>query len=177
MPTLHQPPVDAELEAQIEAQIEQVTMGAIKNIELYGWAVTSIKANQETAASRFAFTTGFTLTLGVPEVVVCGHEYWWTAALINSLGMRLLFLPPDERLRAIADGATMHDLLRDGCEVGFHSLGSYKEAGCLHVAANVLGHDFPVVQVLIPDRDNHLPTSPTCDPDVARCQAWPPSRN
>lgn len=172
MPTLHQPPIDAALEARIERETTRI----IKNLELYGWATTAIVADRESASEPFTFTTGFTVTLGVPEVVVCGFDYLLANTVLNCLGMRLQRLPLDERRRAVEDGATMRDLCGDALEVAFHALGSYREAGCLHLAANVLGHDFPVVQLLIPDQDNHLPTSPLCEREMARRQAWPPSR-
>ena len=173
MSALHPPLATADCALDTDFLISQI----FNDIDAFGWAVTNVSSAQDKSRSRFCYTTGFTLTLGVPEVVGRGEDYWWMSTLINCVGTRLRCLPPDERLQAFTDGSILRDLLLDGREVAFRPLGSYEEAGCLQFAASLLGQDVPVVQLLVSDRDNHLPTSPACDPAVARGQKWPPWRD
>ena len=148
------------------------------NMLAYGWALTGIFAHRASGSRAFFYTTGFTETLGVPEVVIVGLHPGVASSLLNDLGARLRTMTPDERARAVAEGATMSNLLANGLDVAFRSLGTYAYAGHLNTTAAVLGRrDFAVLQLLWPDTSNRLPTDPSCDPRMIAMQVWPPSPN
>lgn len=148
------------------------------NMLACGWAVTGILAQPASGSRAFAYTAGFSTTLGVPEVAIVGLPHEVACHLLNDLGKRLRSMPPDERARAIADGATMSGLLAHGLDVSFRSLGTCAKAGYFSTTAAVMGHRrFEVLQMLWPDTDNKLPTDPSCDQRMSAMQAWPPSNN
>ena len=141
----------------------------------HGWALMAIHDCSASHGRAFAYTTGFTTALNVPELVVVGLRSRTACRLLNELGERLREMPPEERVRAVVDGATTRHILRPGVDFLFRALGTYQEVGHLDLSALVMGRqDFPIIQLVWADAANHLPTHPKCDPRVAAMQAWPP---
>lgn len=130
-----------------------------------GWAVTAVEAG-DAGEPAFAYTTGLFRSAQHPELIVLGLPCETMGAVLNTcgelakpLGGRL---PLGERVDGVLDGFPVK--LRE-----VRARDSYRA----HVGYSLWfhdGYDFPLWQVLWPDRNGVFPDEPDVDPRVEALQ-------
>ena len=127
-------------------------------IREHGWFRTNVFAEGDNPT--FAYTTGFWVTLGAPEIIVFGlksetaHNIFWSI------------------FRDLKEGKALPLLMRSSDLLGNHDAylfpmqkGQYGE----YLGWSrwfYAGDDFPCSQLVWPDRDGRFPWEPTFDPEM-----------
>jgi hypothetical protein len=128
----------------------------------FGWAVTMVPEDDE--GPGFAYTTGLTEKFGHPELLIQGLQLEVMHGVLNLAGERVR-----DGVRFLA-GQHAEDLL-DGFACGLRTVDVNKHREYLGVAVGRYGlGKFDVLQILWPDKENHLPTDDACAAAVRRAQ-------
>jgi hypothetical protein len=134
----------------------------IAKIREHGWFGTNVLAEEDLPC--FTYTTGFWLTLGVPEIIVFGlqsktaHDIFW------------------EIFRDLKAGDTLPHLTPNGDLLGNHDAYLFpvqKEQYAEHLGWGrwfYAGNDFPCSQLVWPDREGRFPWDTDFDPEVVGSQ-------
>jgi len=126
------------------------------DVATFGWHVVAVMSDGQ--SPEFAFTIGLFQTHAHPELVVFGLPRKVAHGIFSTCVQRI-----EEGLRLEA-GQVRDDILNNyratfldvptrfypeyfGSGIGFYD-----------------GLDFPVLQLVWPDKDNHFPWDPACDP-------------
>lgn len=134
-----------------------------------GWAVELIAAGDEASQPAFAYTVGLHKSFHAPELIVVGLTHQAMGGILNELGERIKAgetLPLGEDVSGILEGYPVR--LRQ-----VQDPESYRE----HVGYALWfnkGYDFPLLQVLWPDRRGRFPGDPDADPAIAELQRQVP---
>jgi hypothetical protein len=134
-----------------------------------GWAVELIEAGSEESQPSFAYTVGLHKSFDAPELIVAGLPHDVMHRILNALGERIKAgeaLPVGEPISGIIDGYPVR--LRE-----VKAQESYRE----HVGYALWfngGYNFPLLQVLWPDKQGHFPGDSDADAATARVQLGMP---
>lgn len=121
-----------------------------QDVEKYGWHVLGVFA-QDSAAPGWSYSTGLFHTLGHPEIVIVGLSSDTRHVLINDVGNAI------RDGRRFEDGTLSSEFL-EGYDCLFKQVPVYLyEAYFGRAIGFYQGTDFPVLQLVWPDRSKRWP--------------------
>jgi hypothetical protein len=144
--------------------VDETEQNIRDTIEEYGWYVALIDDEGDGPGTRFAYSIGMVQSLGHPEVLVIGQPVELMAYLINEIGERARDGAP------CAIGEPIEGLLDDyDCvlkPVDPSHYDDYLGYGLAYAGTR----DFPVVQLVWPDKEGIFPWEPGCHEALAELQ-------
>jgi hypothetical protein len=135
-------------------------------VERWGWSIQLIEAGESESEPTFAYTVGLYKTFAAPELIVTGLPHDVMGKMLNTCGERIKqgeVLPLGEPISEIVDGLPV--MLRR-----VRSRESYRK----HVGYAIWfndGADFPLCQLVWPDKAGRFPGDPEANPAFATLQA------
>lgn len=135
-----------------------------ETIAEYGWYVALVDDEGDGPETRFAYSIGMVETLGHPEVLVLGQPIELMAYLINEVGERARDgapCPVDAPIEGLLDDYTC--VLRP---VDPSHYDDYLGYGLAYAKTR----EFPVLQLVWPDKDGKFPWEPDCHEALAELQ-------
>ncbi len=146
--------------SEIEAQID-------KALETHGWFVMAVSGGSDGSTPPFAYSIGFTESLGLPEVVMTGFSYEMCHGVIGTLfdGLK------DGRLKFPEEEAKLQDVISNDYDVLLRPIP-------FEVSSNMTTWAFArptntlmkAWHMLMPDPQNLFPGDPGCDPRYEEMQ-------
>jgi hypothetical protein len=122
----------------------------VADIDRFGWTVMKVSND---AGPNFAYSIGIFQTLKHPEIIMFGLALDTMHTIINDVGEHVR---KGARFEA---GATSSDFLED-FDVTFRTVPRHQYAGHLGWATWLYhGEEFPVLQLVYPDRERRWPWS------------------
>jgi len=120
----------------------------LADIDRYGWCVLKVSNDQ---GPDFAYSVGMFRTLGHPEILMFGMPLDLMHRLINDVGDHV-------RAGARYTAGQVSDAFLEGYDVTFRAVPTFQYEGHLGWANWLYGGtDYPVLQMVYPDRDHRWP--------------------
>jgi len=134
------------------------------DVAKFGWHVVFVAPSSGEAGAEFAFTVGLFQTYQHPELIVFGLPLKVAHGVLGTCVQRI------EEGLLFEDGQVRSDVL-NRYNAAFLSVGQSFYSEYLGSAIGFYETtDFPVLQLVWPDRNNHFPWEPECEPEFVRSQ-------
>jgi len=148
---------------QMEQEMRQ---RAAHDVQQSGWHIADAFPDEDAPgfSAFYSYTAGLWQTFQHPELILFGLR---PDAADGVLQLAVNHIRQGQRY---VDGEQTDDLTRDYL-VHFRAAPTDDPHWPMSVTSAYYGHrNYPVLQVVTPDKDNHWPWEPDCDPQVARSQ-------
>ncbi len=150
------------IEMKIEADMDERDAKVIKDVEEHGWHVIKVLADESGPA--FAYSIGLFQSFKHPEILIVGLAPDTMHQIINNIGIDV------KQGKAFQVGSLYNDIL-DGYDCAFREvLPEYYRLLFGWAVWFYNGTDFPVVQCVWPDRNQHFPWDRNCEVGIRRDQ-------
>ncbi len=134
------------------------------DVARFGWHVVAVAPRKDENFLEFAFTVGLFQTHQHPELILFGLSMKSAHGVLSTAVQRI------EQHLPFEDGQVRSDVLNK-YNAAFLAVDPSFYSDYLGSAIGFYDtKDFPVLQLVWPDRNNHFPWEPECEPAFVRSQ-------